>query len=126
MRIVDKQTFMSLPRHTVYAETDGVQGPLVGELCIKGANFGKSDFYYTPVNNIKPVDSNDSVIPAFDMMSINPDIEFPGLMVEERHGHLSDDAKFIVYDRHEINQLINMLQKAVKKLDKKSQNTEEQ
>lgn len=125
MKILEREDFLLEPKYTVFAKTDLVNGPIQGNICVKMGNFGKKDFYYTDINSFTGNDLSESVCKHMTMMHENMDLEFPGRLHADRDGQFEQDMKFIVYDRHEIQQIVKLLNKVLSKMDKRSSNIKE-
>ena len=109
MRIVEYDTFVKLPKGTMYCETE----PCVfGEIQIKHEtiNEGKDWFYSSLQSNIS---YEDHFIDSYDKcIREEVDLDFD---IIQRDGMFDYDRKFAIYSQKDIQDMINKLQSILTK-----------
>lgn len=106
MRIVDRKTFLSLPEGTVYCKYTSC-GSFYG-LEIKCSSADKADWIYAPLTG--EIDSEDSTDFQNKMFEYERGVEFRfDLDVTQRDGFFEEGQLFAIYDKSDIQQLIDKL-----------------
>ena len=110
MKIVDYKTFVSLPKGTLYRETEPCT---FGELQIKQETINEGrDWFLTRLDYIKESNSSDDFLECYKQMengqSLNLDI-----YCKERDGMFDYDRKFLVYENKDVIKLIELLNKCI-------------
>ena len=125
MKIVDRKTFMQMPKGTVFCkfprfdEGDhsssklafAVQEPMI----LDGTT--ESDFYYIEPGFMTPVDGKSCTEDDNILMDMEANLgkEYPFEAFSSRDGmYEGDEVGFAIYSRSEVEEMICLLQKALK------------
>jgi hypothetical protein len=115
MKIVDRKTFLSLPKGTVYVKA--AYGHISSEICVKESepSHFKDDWYYSELAG----DIDKEGMPDYNARTtwaIDSDSDFKfDTDVISRDGYFDEDQKFAIYDMEDIEQVINKLQELINK-----------
>lgn len=119
MKLVDRKTFLSLPKGTVFCkfplndEGDAHRMTFgMGSPCIKGETIGDDFFSCILGEDMQPVNANDSeeLFDTFFDMQKNLAKVVPFELVGGRDGFFDDEnVGFMIYSREEIQEMIDEL-----------------
>lgn len=112
MKLVNRETFLSLPPGTVYVT---YESGTCGHLSIKGDNCGNNDWFFTSLETLNIIDVNSSaeLYELITTMECGDSIELDCQSLE-RDGTFDDDIQFFVYTQEDINKLITVLTNTLK------------
>ena len=109
MKIVNRTEFLRLPSGTVYAN---YESGLFELLCIKGENCGTNDWFYDDLVGVGAIDCDGSDLEAFDLLDLSEKTGSRVPMnfeITGRDGCFDADQLFAVYERVDVEQLIERL-----------------
>jgi hypothetical protein len=106
MKIVNRETFLSLPEGTVYCSYSSLG--VTGELCIKQFSKDlKNDWYYSNLVGLDVVDSA-HFVKCFEQLENGEELENSPCEIE-RDGMFDDGAMFLVLSKDDVRGIIRQL-----------------
>lgn len=108
MKIVDLQTFRTLPQGTLFAK---YQPCIFEELCVKGENCGQMDFDYHPLFDVVADSSDDQAETIMDASETGAEmtLDFESWI---RDGMYDANQLFAVFSKEDTKGLVAMLTKS--------------
>jgi len=119
MKLVDRKTFLELPEGTIYYQT---QSKLTangysflgdfGELCIKNESWS-DDWIYAPIHPDLKANDSEEYLEKWDYMLHHQNTELESQTDFQRDGFYEEDQLFIIFNKQEIQSMINLLKKGL-------------
>lgn len=109
MKIIDRETFITMPEGTVFSEYEPCY---FGPLMIKGATVGAVDWYEQTVSDAFDFNDTDDLYRKCDAAVNGGNLPIT-LNCETRNGMFDDDQLFAIWDQRDIAALITRLQRSL-------------
>ncbi|UAN59011.1 hypothetical protein [Serratia sp. JSRIV004] len=109
MKIVDRKTFLSLPKNTLFSVFESYS---FGPLNIKGDSLS-NDYFYQEIHDSIDVKNSDEFISTLSSAKEKGTSVRMDFNCEGRDGCYEDDAFYAVWERQDVEELITRLQKCI-------------
>lgn len=111
MKIVDRQTFLAMPKGIVFSK---YKPHYFGDLSIKGETCGKNDFFVQGISGSFEWNDTDEFVSKLEDAKINKTSLAVDFNVECRDGLFEDDQLFAVMEEQDVRALIHRLEETLK------------